>query len=294
MGRGNFLMIPIGGKSVSASGQSFTGQLSTLIKELDKESKRHPQNTTLTAVSMGLKKLLSRCEFWLNSDDYKSSSKSDNISYLKLIPEFNAEFAKYCDPLTGLLNLKTPELGHICGSLILVKINSDLAESYQIRLAKILQSEEEKLLKKMVAIRDSSQYPSSLTASIKGAIDLIDQLQEHHDRTQTLEQQNSWDCQYYAIPLFTFIVGDQIRNYFQSQIPETENDSFRRILSQYVNVLYPCEQVLPIGDRYQEFPFVIFRSYSLEQMRSKVFSDRYLLTSTELNILNLILSQHHN
>ncbi|MDT9296689.1 MAG: helicase-related protein [Arthrospira platensis PCC 7345] len=294
VGRGNFLMIPIGGKSVSASGQSFTGQLSTLIKELYKESKRHPQNTTLTAVYMGLKELLIQCEFWLNSDDYKSSSKSDNISYLKLIPEFNAEFAKYCDPLTGLLDLKTPELAHICGSLILVNISSDLAESYQIRLAKILQSEEEKLLKKMIAIRDSSQYPPSLTASIKGAIDLIYKLQEHHDRTQTLEQQNSWDFQYYAIPLFTFIVGDQIRNYFQSQIPETENDSFRRILSQYVNVLYPCEQVLPIGDRYQEFPFVIFRSYSLEQMRSKVFSDRYLLTSTELNILNLILSQHDN
>ena len=163
-----------------------------------------------------------------------------------------------------------------------------------MRLREIAEYANTELLKKMIAIRESSQYPPSLTASIKGAIDLIDQLQEHHYRTQILEQHNSWDCQYYAIPLFTFIVGEQIRHYFQSQIHETDNNSFRHILSQYINLLYPCEQVLPIGDRYQEFPFVIFRSYSLEQMRSKVFSDRYLLTSTELNILNLILSQNHH
>lgn len=295
VGRGNFLMIPIGGKSVSASGQSFTGQLSTLIKQLDKEYKRNPKNTTLNTVSTHIQELLNRCEFLLNgSDESKYSRDNSSISYLKLIPEFNAEFAKYCDPLTGLLDLKKPELGHICGSLILVNINSCLKESYQMRLREIAEYANTELLKKMIAIRESSQYPPSLTASIKGAIDLIDQLQEHHYRTQILEQHNSWDCQYYAIPLFTFIVGEQISNYFQSQIHETDNNSFRHILSQYINLLYPCEQVLPIGDRYQEFPFVIFRSYSLEQMRSKVFSDRYLLTSTELNILNLILSQNHH
>ncbi|NET24242.1 hypothetical protein [Okeania sp. SIO1I7] len=46
---------------------------------------------------------------------------------------------------------------------------------------------------------------------------------------------------------------------------------------------------LPIGRKYREFPFIVFRSYSLEEIREKIYSDRYLLTSNELNILNLIL-----
>lgn len=35
----------------------------------------------------------------------------------------------------------------------------------------------------------------------------------------------------------------------------------------------------------------LFSSYSLEQMREKIFTDKYLLTSNELNVLNLILSK---
>jgi len=38
------------------------------------------------------------------------------------------------------------------------------------------------------------------------------------------------------------------------------------------------------------FPFIIFKSYALGEMRYKMFADKYLLVSNELNILNLLLS----
>lgn len=67
---------------------------------------------------------------------------------------------------------------------------------------------------------------------------------------------------------------------------------FRDILDIYVRCLYPVgSNLLPIGDKYQEFPFVVFKSYSLGEIRSKFFADNYLLNSPELNVLNLILSQ---
>ncbi len=59
----------------------------------------------------------------------------------------------------------------------------------------------------------------------------------------------------------------------------------------YIRLLYPVGNILPIGHKYQDFPFVVFRSYSLEEVRQKIFTGKYILSSNELNILNLILSQ---
>jgi hypothetical protein len=58
-----------------------------------------------------------------------------------------------------------------------------------------------------------------------------------------------------------------------------------------VRSIYPVDSVMPIEHKYQDFPFIVFRSYSLEQSLEKKFTDKYLLSSHELNVLNLILSK---
>jgi len=42
------------------------------------------------------------------------------------------------------------------------------------------------------------------------------------------------------------------------------------------------------GLKFQRVPLLLFRRYRLEQMRQKRFTDRQLLTSNELNVLNLV------
>ncbi|MDB9311969.1 helicase-related protein [Spirulina sp. CS-785/01] len=288
IGRYNFMMIPIGGKSVFASGQSFTGQLATLIRDLEKESWRNPQNTTVKELAASLQNLLSRGKFLLMNDP---SPQNQETSYLKLQQDFNHHFANYCKTLDGLLNLNPVELGHICGSVLLVPLRGKtLAETYEMRLADIYHYATETLLKRMLAIRESGDYSPNLKSLINRGIDLINELQKPHNYTQQLQQKNNWSDQYYAIPLFTFLVGDMMRDYFQEgNEPDDKKDRFRHLLHQYLRQLYPTDQVLPIGENYQAFPFLIFRSYSLDQMRSKLFTDRYLLSSQEFNLLNLIL-----
>ena len=83
-----------------------------------------------------------------------------------------------------------------------------------------------------------------------------------------------------------------MQEYFaDSKLEEPEDRRFRDILSAYVRSLYPVNSVMPIGYKYQDFPFIVFRSYSLQQSREKIFTDKYLLSSNELNVLNLILSK---
>lgn len=291
IGRERFMMIPIGGKSVSMSGQSLSGQLAALIDKLEKEYRRDRRNTTVKELAKRLRSLLSQGEFTLTKNERENNQ---NLSYLGVRSLLNQEFANHCNPLAGLLTLPKLELGHICGSLLLVHMGEQrLSETYTMGLRTIQTSVSSELLRQMIAIQRSSEYSPNLQQLMEWGIQLIRELQNPLEYSQRLQQYGSWPDQYYAIPLFAFLLGDIMAEYFQSGVVEPEKQEFRSLLKEYLRQLYPTDNLLPIGDRYREFPFLIFRSYSLQQMRSKLFTNRYLITSNELNLLNLILGTNN-
>ncbi|OKH36591.1 helicase [[Phormidium ambiguum] IAM M-71] len=295
LGREKFLMIPIGGKSISAAGQSFSGQISHLIKDLKKEHNRRQKHQILSEVYTSLENLLSRAEFVLNPKN-PVSEVAEISTYLELRELFNLKFSHLLkDNFTGLLKFGNIEPGIINGSLLIVPIcDRKLTETYEIRLMDILTHRSDEIIKKMLIISHNSDYPGRLRSAIKNAIELLDKLRNNNGRTQFFHQQDSQDFdQYYALPLFSFISAEAMSKYFANEPEEAEEEEerFRNILSTYINHIYPTDKTLPIGYKYKEFPFIVFSSYSLEQMRQKIFTDKYLLTSNELNVLNLILSQ---
>ncbi len=293
LGREKFLMIPIGGKSVSAVGDTFSTKMAALIKTLKSESQRG--NMLFKEVYTSLEQLLGRGEFVLKKSE-KSRKKGD--SYLEMREDFNRKFLEKCNPLDGLLSYDNLELGHVCGSLLLVPLaKQNLAEKYQMSLHReIKQCLEKELLDKMCLIRDSESYPENVRSAIRGgAIELLQFLNSDVEKTQYFEEQSQQFDRYYAIPLFAFVSGEEMQEYFaDSKLEEPEDRRFRDILSAYVRSTYPIDSVMPIGHKYHEFPFIVFRSYSLEQSREKIFTDKYLLSSNELNVLNLILSKQVN
>jgi len=100
------------------------------------------------------------------------------------------------------------------------------------------------------------------------------------EKTQWLEEYSQQFDRYYAIPLFAFVSAEEMKVYFaDSQLEEAEDRRFRDILSAYVRSLYPVDSVMPIGHKYQDFPFIVFRSYSLEQSREKIFTHKYIATA---------------
>jgi len=293
LGREKFVMIPIGGKSVSAVGDTFSNKMASLIKTLKSESIRG--NRLLKEVYTSLEELLGRGEFVLRNSD---NSRHKGDSYLEMRDDFNKKFLGKCNPLDGLLSYDNLERGHVCGSLLVVPlVNKNLLEKYQMRLHQEIQKcRDNGLLQKMYRIRDSESYPENVRSAIRGgAIELLQFLNSDVEKTQYFEEQSQQFDRYYAIPLFAFVSGEEMQEYFaDSKLEEPEDRRFRDILSAYVRSIYPVDSVMPIGHKYHEFPFIVFRSYSLEQSREKIFTDKYLLSSNELNVLNLILSKQVN
>jgi len=294
LGRKQVMMIPIGGKSVAAAGATFTSLMTNLIREMKNEHRRKPSHKNLEEVYQSLQQILSRAEFILNEDlDLVDPVKNQVFSYLQLREKFNSNFAKLCQRLDNLLALGNIETGILTGNLLVVQINQKLEETYQIRLEEQIRRYATKdLVEKMWAISKSNQYPDNLRSQIRdGAMELVNLLRGDINKTQWFELTSQNSDQYYALPLFVFISGETLREYFKSQPEEEAEREFRSLLSRYVHSLYPAYNTLPIGRQYAEFPFLIFRSYSLAEMRVNMFSDRYLLNSHELNAVNLILSK---
>ena len=284
IGREKFIIVPIGGKSIFTAGQTFSTRIANLIKQLKQEHRRSRSDTLVEQVYTNLEQLLGSAQFTVKD--------SVSSNYLDLYKTFNRSFNRICANLDKLLDFGNLELAYISGSLLVVPIpKNTLEETYQMRVLDIATYANEQLWQNMQIISRRKSYPENLRSAIKDAIELINRLKEEVEKTQKLEQFSQNSDQYYALPLFTFISGEILKEYFQNLTEEPEDKRFRDILAVYIRLLYPVNNILPIGDGYREFPFVLFRSYSLGEIRKKSFTDKYLLTSNELNVLNLILSK---
>ena len=227
--------------------------------------------------------------------DIPYTDEQRGASYLEVRESLSREFLQIINnSFEKLLNFAPFQKSYITGSLLVVPLaGRKVEEKYKMRVRQgIVSGKNSELLQQMYGImRNSQNYPENLRTALKEAIDLVKLLEEQPHKTQNLEQNSQYSDRYYVLPLFAVISAEAIAKYFTSQEVEPEDQRFKEILTYYIRSIYPVSNILPIGHEYKDFPFLVFRSYSLNEMRSKMFTDKYLLTSNELNILNLILTR---
>ncbi|EAZ92948.1 hypothetical protein [Crocosphaera chwakensis] len=292
IGNHQFLMIPVSGKSVSAAGDTFSSKLSNLIKKLKQQARKSYDNEELIQVSNYLEKLLQECDFTLKKM-FKDPQKS-GISPLDLRTELFNQFLKLIDnSFEELLNYYPIEKCHINGSLLVVPIKGKkIEERYKIKTDKGSETlNYEEIISNLEYLKKHPKLPETIKRTIADVIKFVNTMFEKNNSVQNYEQNSQYDDQYYAIPLYAFIIPELLEEYFQCDDDQTEKYSFKDILTLYLRSLYPVSNLLPIGCQYEQFPFMIFRSYSLNELRSKLFTDKYLLNSNEINVLSLILAK---
>jgi hypothetical protein len=310
VGHDRYMMIPIGGKAVSAAGESFANRMTTLVRELEKHQQLGRHNDRLLKELYGkLRKLLSNGEFRLSQVETSSNQKPKKPqqqrqqdqevevrSFLSLVSQFDREFRQLVQQSFGkLLDFKGVEAGYIQGSLLIVPIrDKQLETNYLLRLVHELEPwfNDRALRAKLYEVMRDTSYPEALRLALRDAGRFIGQLRQQQDKTQWFVERTRRSDLYYAIPLFTLVSSQALAKYYADNPQEPEDTTFKELLASYTQTLFSIDGLLPVGTRYGKFPFVVFRSYSLPEMRRKAFTDKYLLTSRELNILNLLLAQN--
>lgn len=289
-----FMMIPIGGKSVLAAGDTLTARMGKLIKELQDLSHLRWDDKRLGSVATQLTQLLSRTRISLLPTD-QQRDKNRQLSYISLIPTFSYTFQEAIyKGFHHLLQLPLSEQAYISGGLLVVPIeNHTLQETYWVDLVPLLEQYEHDLLTSMQQLSYDKRYHDTFHMFMRDARALTEYLKKMNPtKTARYEQESNHADQHYAIPLLTFLAHKEMRAYFKDH-PQQEDgseSSFRSLLATYVRTLYPADSILPIGKGYDTFPFVVFRSFNLREARRKMFTGNYLFMSHEFNILNMLLS----
>jgi hypothetical protein len=298
VGQQHLMMIPIGGKSVLTAGETFIGILEQLINELRKEYVRNYDRPWLKDVYKSLRELLGQGDFSFSTPRERKQSErqeqSNTSTYLTLLSNLTTRFtdAAY-NGLHHLLDWQPIEPGYLAGGLLIVSAGQkQLQERYLMQLTdQLRKTKGSDLYRHMKSIYADKDYPPSLHSAMGKALELLDVLNSASPEKTQRFTQDSWNPdQYYAIPLLAFLQEAVLKEHFSENTEEPEENSFRWLLAAYARTLYPIRSILPIGDEYEEFPFILFRSFNLKEARNRIFSDTHLLISNEMNVLNMLLS----
>jgi len=298
-----FMMVPIGGKSVNAAGETFTSRISNLIRETQTLSHRFRNDKRLTVVQESLTRILEHVHISLRplASQKHGDGEIKRQNYISLISTFAYDFEQRIrQGFDQLLTMPPLEIAHVNGSVLVVPIiNMSMQEAYWMQFERVLKqnkAQDVDLIKTMYSLSTDDRYPPSFQMALKDGIALISALKEMAEhKIPHYEQESSHTDQHYVLPLAIFLTHKEMSDHFTGKHePEDQDNPFRlqfhTLLERYVRTLYPADSMLPIGKQYDDFPFLVFRSLSVHEARSRMFTGKYLFMSQELNIMNMLLS----
>jgi hypothetical protein len=139
-------------------------------------------------------------------------------------------------------------------------------------------------------IHNTTRYPDGLRTSLRDFASVMEEFMDA-ERTQHLAKVERRDDMFYATPLLAYVTRDLLMGEWEAQHGDDDGASLRDLLVGQVHSLYPSENYLPLGGAYGAFPFILFTSQDLRGIREKMHTGRYMLMSTELNLLDMLLAQ---
>jgi hypothetical protein len=302
MGTDRVQIIPLGGKAISTAFSTFSEAIADVLKALTKEIDRRRTDRNLRDVYDALKQLCTHSDTSV-TQELKTRNQQAILSPFMFEALSNPGFFRRIEGgLHHLLDLQLEPI-YVEGELLLVPLKDTLVrEDHLFRLAQEIQRyANQSLIRKMHAIAvQTNTYTEHLRTSIKVALELLKKIEQTRvDRTQFVRQKSKGTDRYYAIPQSLFTSREAFEDYFKQKkvfnLFSLEDwkgdDNFRSLLGQYLHAYYPIENVVPVASDYDTFPYVLFRSHSLPETRKNRFTERYMFTSNDFNILNVILSR---
>jgi hypothetical protein len=238
IGQQRFMMIPIGGKSVLAAGETYIGKMSRFIADLRRESERRSgdEYKVLKDIYTELRELLGHADLRITAPKAKGNGRevrSDGLrrgcaqsfhtpeekTYLSSLSTFTSKFedAVY-NGFHKLLEWERIELGYISSDLLIVSVGQKkIQERYLLDIGTKLRNSRGGNLwhaLRKVAANKEKIYLESLQSAAKDALDLIDLLyRTSPEKIQQLSQDSQHADQYYVIPLITFLYEDSMKKY---------------------------------------------------------------------------------
>ena len=294
LGGRKIAMIPIGGKAIYSSGETFSTRIKYLMELLRSQDRLYPNDKDVKLVLAHLPRFFQSADFLLqkSSPTPQSPLIDQKISILSLL-ELGVDFLfSQCSSMADLLDIEITPQVYIDSSLLIMPMNDcTVKSSYSIDpYEQILNYVTPEFINALNKIGQGN-YSQSLKNEICFTLDFFEHLMQNEGNTQQISDSTNFSDQYAAIPLHFLVMDETLNSYFTGDENSPESQEFRSLLERYVKALYPATDFLPIGEGFVNFPWVIFKSYDLTQIRRSLFSANYFINSRSLNLMNLILAR---
>lgn len=302
IGGSDFLMVPVGGKNVSFAGESYSDGIVSFLKALASEIRREPRrgHSLQKEVYEPIAELFDSGAYAVRDSPWARAAEGFRPKFLDRAGR-SLETLLEDPPIVG----DGGDSGaSAVGGLLVVAYGGEegFEEAYSLRAARSMGHEAlDKLRRRLWAIRGGEEYPEDLRHKCATPLDILEEiLGEDGGRSRAFEQTTSRPDRYFALPLSLFVFGERMEEWLRlANSPEnrspSEKDrgglSFRLLLENSLKARFPVEGALPVGYEYERFPFLVFNSYNLPELRGKLFAEKQILASNELNVLMLILAR---
>jgi len=282
-----YVVVPVGGKSVSRAGASVHHTMGRLVKDLADAWQRDRSDTTPRDLRGILRQTFGEMMACVQPSGANDVSllgllhRSTPTMLLDLLAHGGVELRR-----KGLL-----ERGFVAGELLVVPADA-VSVTHVARLDSVIQRHLTPSVRaKMWAIvHNKKRYPDGLRTGLRDFASIVDEFMDA-DRTQHLAKVERRDDMYYAVPMLAYVARELLQGEWHTTLDDDSSVGLRDLLVGQVHPLYPSENYLPLGGDYGAFPFILFTSHDLRSIREKMHTGRYMLMSTELNLLDMLLAQ---
>lgn len=298
LGGRDMAMIPIGGKAMYSGGETFSTRIKSLMQLLRSHQRIHPDDQYINLVLKHLPRFFDSARFLVQMSPDSSNSPvpqkqmRKKISLLSLLEKGIDFLFDQCSCMAELFEIEISPRVYMDGSLLIVPMNNKTVTSrYSIDPYSHIRKYATTNFREALETISRGNYSENIKTEITFAIDFIDKLKQDEIITQQISDFSNFSDQYFAVPIHLLVADETLKRSFTGNENSPVTHDFRILLERYVKALYPADDFLPIGNGFVDFPFVIFKSYDLPQIRRSLFSANYFLNSRSLNLLNLILSR---
>ncbi len=276
----NISLIPTGEKAIDSSSTSLIETLSSLIIQLKRAYRRDLTNKNLENIIHQLTETFSSISIHTQGEIF------NNTSLKKIQNNFHTVWDNGMDKLLDFNPLIEPI---ILGDLMIFPLKCSI-ESFLhfnneiIRKQFIDNNLREQLLEQ---IQYNDNIPNTIKKDLNTALDTLIHVYTSNI-SKKLQDITCNDSMFIAMPIIGIFTFSEFEAFTENTLTNNRN-TFKQLLYSYLRSHYNITGVLPISSNYENVPYILFKSNNLQAIRNKIYNDRYIFCSRELNLLNLLL-----
>lgn len=273
-------LIPIGSKGLEVIDDLGIDMFSNISKNLKKEIYKDSYNQNLDKVIKSLENIFSKISVETYEDIF-------NNGYRDMDSIYNDYISKINHGIHNLLNFNPFKDCYILGELMIFKVNKEIKVlMHFIRDLFEIEIESINLLDRIYALSKDDSLSDNIRYDMNKTYKTLKYYLEQNKDSMDYINRSSIGDRYVAIPMIYMFYIKEFYKYFKKGEGE---DCIRNILENYVKSYYDINSVLPITCKYEDIPFITFKSNSIGETRSNSFDDKYIFCSNEVNLISLLM-----